>query len=242
MRSLFVLISALFLIAAAPEDEARELMDAGQPLRAFEIDAAAAQGDIDAIDYLAWFYDEGRVVHQDRVRAAALYRQAADRGQRHAQWRLGVMLDLAQGVAEDPVEAVRLFRLAVDQGSPNAHVSLGVMYATGRGVPRDYGESRRHYLEAARLGEPHGFYGVGVLYSNGEGVAADRQEALAWTLVAATLGDSEAARAAENFNLGSEATAAAVERANAILWEYGYQGMRVEFRDIDAERANSITN
>jgi TPR repeat protein len=238
MRAILPASLSLLLIAASPaSDEALRLMNQGQEQRAFTlVEQASAGGDLDALDYLAWFYDVGRYVARDQVRAAALYRRAAEGGQRHAQWRFGVMLDLGLGVAEDPDEAFRWILRAADQGSLNATVSLGVMYANGRGVPVDYAQSMHYYREGARQGAAHGFYGVGVLYTRGQGVAEDRQEGLAWMLCAATMGDEDARRASETYHLDSAATTAAAERANAIFREFGFTNYHVRFRDLDAER------
>lgn len=230
------------LIAASPaSEEARGLMEQGQEQRAFTlIEEAAARGDSDAIDYLAWFYDNGRYVPQDQPRAVLLYRRAAEAGQRHAQWRLGVMLDLGEGIAENPDEAFRWIRRAVDQGSSAALVDLAVMYANGRGVPVDYAQAMHWYLAAARLSRAHGFYGVAVLYTRGQGVTENRQEGLAWMLCAATLGDEEAQQASVEYRLDSAATTAAASRANAIFAGMGITGHHVAFRDFDAERVNPI--
>jgi TPR repeat protein len=238
LRSLFVAAAAFATIAAGPAEDARELMEAGREREAFQlIDIAAGQGDVDAIDYLAWFYDAGRVVARDPPRAARLYRQAAERGQRHAQWRLGVMLDTGEGVTADPVAAVSWFRRAAEQGSPNAQVSLGVMFATGRGVPRDYAEAMRRYQAAARLGAPHGFFGVGIMHYQGEGVPADRVEGVAWLAVAATLGDEDAEHAINEAGASSEMPSEALERAmaraSAIAREHGYRDLDFRFENLD---------
>lgn len=234
-RLLLISLAALFFIAAAPADEARTLVSQGREREAFAlIERAAGGGDLDALDYLAWFYDQGRGVARDQVRAARLYREAAERGQRHAQWRLGVMLDGGEGVAVNSEEAVQWFRRAAAQGSPNAHASLGVMYATGRGVARDYAESMRYYRAAARLGNAHGFYGVGVLYARGEGVPADMEEAFAWFAVAGSLGDVDAEAALNSTGLASGAAERAIARANEIRREMGVDGPPIQFRDEDA--------
>lgn len=242
MRRIVLAAFSLLLIAASPAtDEARRLLDRGEELGAFQlVERASGGGDVDAIDFLAWFYDAGRVVAADKARAARLYRQAAERGHLRAQWRLGVMLDLGEGVAEDPAEAFLWISRAAAQGSALGHASMGTMYANGRGVARDYARSRQHYLEAARLGEAGGFYGVGVLHTHGQGVPEDLEEGLAWMLAAATLGDERAQRAATQFDLDSAATTRAAARANRILTEYGHAD-RVRFRDQDAERAAPVT-
>lgn len=238
MRNLFLVICAVLLVAAAPVDDAQKLMEQGRESEAYQlIDKAAATGDADAIDYLAWFYDVGRYVGQDLARAASLYRRAAEAGNRHAQWRLGVMLDQSEGVAENPVEAVHWIKKAADQGSARAYASLAVMYATGRGVRQDFLEARRLYMEAARRGEPHGYFGVAVLHRLGQGVPADPIESLAWMLVAATLEDKEAQEKVTKYGLSSADTRRAAQRANEILAQLGYGKAKVIFRDIDAERA-----
>lgn len=234
----FLALLALALTAASPaSEEALRLMDGGQEAEAFSmVEGAAARGDADAIDYLAWFYDQGRFVARDQGRAAALYRRAAELGQRHAQWRLGVMLDTGEGVAENPAEALQWIKRAADQGSPLGAASLAVMYANGRGVAVDYEQARRWYLEAARRGTAAGFYGMAVLHANGQGVPRDMVEGLAWMLVAATLGDERAQREAERFGLSDAQSRAAAHRGNAILREFGLERHEIRFRNLDAEQ------
>lgn len=222
MRRLLFGIAGLLLIAAAPVDEARRLMAAGQEKAAFElVETAAAANDADAVDYLAWFYDEGRQVQRDRAKAARLYRRAAEAGQRHAQWRLGVMLDLGEDVESDPDEAIGWFRKAAAKGSSNAHASLGVMFATGRGVARDYAELKKHYVQAARLGNPRGFYEVGILFANAQGVERNMTEACGWLIVAGSLGDKDAENALAEGLCEQGNPVAGAERANQIAKEFG---------------------
>src|SRR5262245_49647955 len=124
MRIPLLALLAFFLIAATPAEEAERLLGQGQDRPAFElIERAAAGGDVEAVDYLGWFYDNGRAVAQDQPRAVGLYRQAAERGNSHAQWRLGVMLDLGEGVTENPAEALSWIRRSAAQNYARAHVS-----------------------------------------------------------------------------------------------------------------------
>lgn len=227
---IFVLLSAFSAV-----DEVQSLIDAGKVEEAFALakkrsDAGNAEGD----EELAWFYDQGKAVAENKVEAARFYHRAAEAGRRHAQWRFGVMLDQGEGMEADPVAAVRWFRKAAAQHYPFAYVSLGVMYATGRGVEQDFSESRRMYLAGAKLGEPHGFYGVGVLHLLGQGVAEDRVESLAWMLIAASLGDEEAHQKVPLYGLPSADTLRAARRAKEIALEFGLTGLEFEFRDLDA--------
>jgi uncharacterized protein len=230
MRKTFVSLAAmLFVLAlggiaqAAPVDDARELLRQDRDAEAFVlIEQAAKRDDPKAVDFLAWFYDEGRHVAADKAKAAMLYRRAAGSHVPHAQWRLGVMID--KGEANGSLEeAVALFRAAAEQGFTNGFVSLGVMQSTGRGIRRDYAGALQSYKQAARLGNVHAFNEIGVVYSNGEGVPKDEYEALAWFIIAAGSGDDVAPRHVGRLidRLGESALPAATKRANAIGREYG---------------------
>jgi uncharacterized protein len=234
MRRILLPFLSLLLIAATPSQDARRLLDRGQDGQAFALlEAASGRGDLDALDYLAWFYDTGRFVARDQPRAAAMYRRAALVGQAHAQWRLGVMLDMGEGVAEDPVEALAWIRRAAAQDFAEGVASLAVMYANGRGVAVDYGQSMLHYRRAARLGTSAGFYGVGVLHAFGQGVARDPVEAAAWFIVATILGDQRSTPALQRLALGAADSRRAAARADAILREFGREE-RVRYQESPA--------
>jgi uncharacterized protein len=152
---------------------------------------AADSGDPEGHDWLGWFHEEGRGIAVDIPTAASHYRIAADGGNNHAAWRLGVLIDSGKvkGTLE---EAVALFQAAADRGAPTGMVSLAVMQATGRGTRQDFGAAMGNYMRAAKLGHAHGVRGVGVMLFLGQGVAADPEEASAWMLVSAAMGNEEA--------------------------------------------------
>lgn len=223
MRLVLLPVLAFTLVAASPRtEEAERLVDGGQDASAFRLlQRGADEGDLDSVEYLAWFYDTGRHVRQDKAEAARLYRRAAIAGQANAQWRLGVMLHTGEGVREDPVEALAWIRRAAAQDHPSGTASLAVMYANGRGVSVDYAQAMRYYRRAARLGSSGGFRGVGVLYRNGQGVAADRVEAGAWLIAALALRDTQSGAALDDLDLDSDERRRATTRARAILREFG---------------------
>ena len=223
LRSLLIAASLVRATAAAASpatDEARRLIAARQEAQAFErVDAAARRGDMDAVALLGWFYDTGRHVQRDYVRAAELYRRSM-RDNPSVQWRLGVMHDLGQGMPENPAEAIRLFRMAAAEGDANANASLGVMYANGRGVPVDYQLSMRHYRRAAELGAASGFLGIGMLHHHGLGVARQPNEAAAWYLAAHALRDTRARELLGTLGLDQPTTQLAASRANQLLQSF----------------------
>jgi hypothetical protein len=221
LRSILMAVWLLSVAAASPAtDEARRLLAQNQDAVAFQrLDSASRRGDVDATALLGWFYDSGRHVQRDYVRAAQLYRQAVEDNP-SVQWRLGVMYDLGQGVPESPEEAVRLFRRAAAEDDANANASLAVMYANGRGVRTDYSQAMRYYRRSAELGGSAGFLGVGMLYHYGLGVARSPDEAAAWYLAAHAMRDTRARELLGMLGLGPAATQQAAARANLLLQSY----------------------
>jgi len=74
----------------------------------------------------------GLGVEKDPVRAARLYRQAAEGGYAKAAFNLALCYEQGQGVEEDPQAAVTWFGLAADLGDDKAkarHHRVGVKKA-----------------------------------------------------------------------------------------------------------------
>lgn len=224
MKAHFVVFAALALMGNTFKERAWALMENGKEAEALAvIQQGVAQNDPQSLDYSAWLYDEGRVVEENRDRSIQLYRRAADAGEPHAQWRLGVMID--EGVAPgNKSDAIELFRRSAAQGFTNAMTSLGVMYAQGSGVERDYGETFRYYEMAAKSGNPHAVRGIGLLYLNGEGVPVDAVEAAAHFVLAHTLGNPSAQTSLDiaASRLDDEDVLTVGSRATELARLYGY--------------------
>ncbi|MEO1489648.1 MAG: tetratricopeptide repeat protein [Pseudomonadota bacterium] len=191
MRLLLPVI-APFLLGFSPP----QLIDLSQDEEAFE-DAfkealnEAKKGDPEAHDRLGWAYENGRGVELDYKAAAHHYRIAAQGGNEHSRWRLGVMIDEGRTLGELS-EAVALFTIGAQNGYLDALVSLAVMQATGRGTERDFTAALGSYMKAAKAGNAAGIRGVALMIVLGEGVEADPQEAASWFMVAGALGNQDA--------------------------------------------------
>lgn len=224
LRLLALPFAALLLMANGIADRAEALMGEGKEAEAFAlVEREAENGDPEAVNYLAWFFDNGRHVAADRARAASLYREAAELGVPYAQWRLGVMIDTGETPGEAE-EAIALFEKAAAQNFTNAMTSLAVMHATGRGTERDPVAARFYYSMAAAAGNPHAIRGLGVLYLHGEGVDADPMEAAAYFLIAAGFENEEAKTAFDVTTKGFDEAdmQKVVARANELLTELGF--------------------
>jgi transglycosylase-like protein with SLT domain/Sel1 repeat-containing protein len=88
-------------------------------------------------------YEHGEGVAPDRLRAAALYCEAARHGNAEAQFSLGWMYANGRGVAHDEGVAAALFALAAEQGHAGARQALGFV-----------GPNRAELPECMRPDEP----------------------------------------------------------------------------------------
>ena len=135
---------------------------------------------------------------QDYAEAAKWYRKAADQGDAHAQFNLGVMYAQRSGRAA----GLRRGGEVVSQGCrprfAAAQFNLGVMYAEGQGVPQNYAEAVKWYRKAADQGHrPRPVQSRAFMYDEGQGVPQDYAEAVKWYREAADQGNARA-----QFNLG----------------------------------------
>ena len=124
---------------------------------------------------------------------ASDYRAAAERGDKVAQYNLGI----CYYVAYDYKQAVYWYTKAANQGHAEAQFNLGVCYDNGEGVAQDKKQAVYWYTKAANQGFAAAQNNLGNSYYNGEGVAKDYKQAVYWYTKAANQGD-----AAAQYNLG----------------------------------------
>jgi len=123
----------------------------------------------------------------DYQNAYRIYKLLAERGDAHAQFKLGMMYESAKGVQQDYAEALKWYRKAADQGYADAQFNLGFMYSSkGKGVPQDYAEALKWYRKAADQGDVDALGILGHMYLNGLGVPRDYVLAHMWSDLAAS--------------------------------------------------------
>ena len=179
---------------AADQALGNALARLGQAYEMFKrvAEAGAATG----IASLAKFTEDGRGIEPNPAGALVLWRQAADKGQVDAEFRLGYALQFGElGLSRDETEAVRWYRLAAAQDSTAAQVNLGAMLLTGAGTVQNGAEALKWYRRAAEHGNLTGEFMVGaVLWDGKAGQAQDRTEAVRHFRIAAEAGNPAAQR------------------------------------------------
>ncbi len=126
---------------AAAQHLLAERLLAEQPPRTEEAfqwaERSAAQGRVSVLSLLGWMFAGGHGVKKDAVRAASLYREAAEAGSASARNNLGELYETGEGVTKDPGTAVGWYTRAAEQGYAPAQYNLARMIAGGTGVKRD---------------------------------------------------------------------------------------------------------
>jgi hypothetical protein len=116
----------------------------------------------------------------DAVRAAELWKTAAEGGDPAAQRNLGLLYLQGRGVPRDPARAADWFRRAADQSFAPAAANLASLYLRGQGVERDPAKAFEYLRIAADGGLAEAQHNLGVLYEHGVGVRADEDAAVFW--------------------------------------------------------------
>lgn len=112
----------------------------------------------------------------------------AQRGNKHAQYKIGVMLYTGDCVEQDKARASFWFMQAAQQGLIEAQYQISRMLFLGDGVEKDTEYAFRFLVLAAEQGHIEAQHNLGVKLYFGEGIGLDRKSAAYWFLKAANQG------------------------------------------------------
>jgi len=221
------------------------------------LEKAAAGNDPYALYALARAMDlaEGNAI-ADKIRAADLYRRAAEKGHPLAALRYGLALADGDGVKHDAAAAQRWLMAAENEGVPEAALALGDMTARAA-TSRDKAANARTlqdaiswYTLAANAGVASAQLKLGGAFLAGAGVARDPTQAQLWYGRAARQGLPEAEIALGLLLIGGAAgTADPVEGCKwlVIAERAGYPDARAirekasaSIADADRKRAEAL--
>jgi len=119
-------------------------------------------------------------------------RKAAEEGDAHAQFNLGLCYESGRGGSKDTAQALKWFRKAAEQGLDEAQYALGCCDNGDDGFPKDPVEAIKWWGKAAAQGYADAQYCLGLSYFAGEGVAKNPAEATKWWKKAAEQGHADA--------------------------------------------------
>lgn len=117
------------------------------------LEAAAAQGHVEACFALALCYDAGRGVNEDALDAAAWFKQAAEQGHGAAMFRYAECLRVGRGELQDAKRANEWCFKAAAKGCVDAQYKAALLCEAGYGsAPANLEESKRWMALAAQQG------------------------------------------------------------------------------------------
>ena len=177
----------------------------------------AIAGDAEAQFNLAVFYEEGddanlelalelykKASEQNHTAAqnnlVRMYIKAAEKGDFHAQRKLGWKYYNGEGVVKDNKKAIKWYTKAAKQeifGCDKVQHNLAVIYHLSEGE-KDYKQAAKWYRKAAENNLADSQYNLGFMHYYGTGVLKDYKEALKWYSKAAEQGTTLA-----QFSLGN---------------------------------------
>lgn len=144
---------------------------------------------------------------EDRQKAIAYYKQAADFGSPEAMRELGLMHLRGKGLPLDAKYGATLLQRAANLGDLGASSELGELYLSGIGVDKDEARAVEYLTMAANQGSPSAMRKLARLYARGIAVEHNPRTFIAWMGKSAEAGDQ----------------AAMLEMANAYAAGYGVQ-------------------
>ena len=118
--------------------------------------------------------------------------KSAKKGDKEAQFSLGLMYAERKGTPQDDKQAVHWYTKSAKQDDARAQNELGLMYNNGRGVPQDYKQAVHWYTKSAEQGFAAAQYNLGLMYDNGRGVPQDYEKAIDWYTKSAEQGVARA--------------------------------------------------
>lgn len=154
----------------------------------------AHRGDAEAQYYLAYMYDVGQGITEDRREAARWYVRAAEQGYLPAEVYTGYIYAVGRGVPKDMGKAKAWYKKAAAKGDMIAQNNLGSLLQMEEDRQSLY-SAAQWFLASASQGNPSAQFNLGNLYREGKAIRQDLEQASKWYLMAALQGDEYAQNA-----------------------------------------------
>jgi TPR repeat protein len=128
---------------------------------------AIERGNVGAINGLAWCYEYGEGVPQDKSEAIRLYMIAFEKGNLRALVNLGQLYENSKVLGKDPKKAFELYQLGHERHYRDATYYLGRCYEHSIGVEKDMLKASEYYHIAAEAGCSSALARLGFFYRKG---------------------------------------------------------------------------
>jgi len=148
----FTSIFIFCLVLIAPINSFANPDDWGMVQRFNERQKLAHQGNIKAMYDIGKFYERGRGVNKNMIKAAEWFQKASNEGHAAAQARLGILYFEGRGVTKNHKKALKLLNAAAKKNVASAQFQLANMYELGASVSKNLNTAISWYKKADKNG------------------------------------------------------------------------------------------
>ncbi|KVF10937.1 tetratricopeptide repeat protein [Burkholderia cepacia] len=170
--------------------------------------------------------------------ALVQFHDAAERGDRLAQFNYAMMLLTGEGVTANVDEGLRWLKRAADANMSHAQYVYGRMLDDGEFVARNPAEAHRWFLRAAKQGHVQAALSLANQFLDGRGTPRDNRQAFAWYKQAADAGEPTAQYVTASFyERGGDGVAQNLNIARAYYAAAAAQGDEtagLKFKELSA--------
>ena len=111
-------------------------------------------------------YDLGIGVEEDKHKAASLYREAMNQGDKRAKHNLAMLLVTEEGDLSDKPTGIQMLQELANEGETYSILSLGGCYMNGQGVKQDIDRGLELYHTASNMGLGIATYSIAAYHFN----------------------------------------------------------------------------
>lgn len=133
------------------------------------------------LTHLGYYYENGRVIEKDYVKAVECYTKSAEQGSSVGQIRLGTCYYYGHGVEKNYSKAVEWYTKSAEQGSSAGQWLLGTCYYEGKGVEKNFTKAVEWLTKSAEQDDKQAQLKLFKLY----GEKQDYNNAVTWLKKAA---------------------------------------------------------
>lgn len=179
----------------------KDLDRANRMARSFfpELLQVANNGDANAQNQVALFYQSGIGVQKDQARSLYWYKKSAEQKEPYAYVNLGLIYEYGLGVEVNLPQAFSYYKLAAKSHHAESQLKVGQYYYFGAVVQQNYLEAAYWYRKCADRNLALGQAAIASMYERGEGVGYDPEMAFYWYLRAANQKNPQAIIIVGNF-------------------------------------------
>lgn len=157
------------------------------PAGLYVLMASANQGNPEAMRILGLLFGQGKLVPRSPLIARSWLKEAAEKGDRDAQFYYGESSVFGTMILENE-EGYRYLEMAAEAGHPRSLLFRGFCCLEGLGVPKDEASGFRYVSRAAEKGTLEAVYQMALCRANGFGIEKSAAAAASSFQTAADLG------------------------------------------------------